>query len=83
MTETYNRKCDTCKHRFIEYDDEASWCACDYGYQTYHTECGKYEEGYADREVEVSRGITPPLTSHDLSSTMVGKVRGNYEITFY
>lgn len=51
-----NCDCNTCKHRYIVIDTEtdSSYCACDFEFQTYHTDCGKYEEGNADRTAYLS-----------------------------
>ena len=56
MTKNYNQKCNTCKHRYIVINEEtdSSYCACYLEFQPYHTDCGKYEEGNADRTAYLS-----------------------------
>ena len=51
-----NTKCNNCKHRYLVYSDDSMWCACDLRHQPYDEPCENFEEGFADREVELSSG---------------------------
>ena len=52
-----NPDCNTCRHRYTEYNSEASWCECDFGHQPYHTDCGMYDEGNSMRSIRVMEGV--------------------------